>query len=124
MKNLIKQQLVNLTDEQQLELLNIYASNESGDYYVYADLEELLEIYQYSLVEPSDLINFLRDFRDINPYSTEYVWEDDYGRFQQGTAKDALDEKWDLDLMVEFCLNNPYEVEDLIEIPEEEEDEE
>ena len=124
MKNLIKQQLVNLTDDKKLELLNIYASNESGDHYVYADLEELLEIYQYTLWEPSDLIGFLKTFKGVNPYSTEHIWEDDYGSFKQGTAKDALDEKWDLDLMVEFCLNNPYEVEDLIEIPEEEEDEE
>ena len=123
MKNLIKQQLVNLTDDKKLELLNIYASNESGDHYVYESLEELLELYQYTLWEPSDLIKFLRDFKDVNPYSTEHVWVDVYGRFHQGTAKDALDEKWDLDLIVEFCLNNPYEVEDLIEIPEEEDEE-
>ena len=125
MKNSIIEQLDNLTLDEKKTVLNAFASNEDYDYYIFENLEEVLEFhYEHKEFTSEDLMNFLRDFNNVNCYSNDYMWIDAYGLWNQGSLSEAFGEKWDDDMIAQFCEDCPDEVSDYIEIPDEEEDEE
>ena len=119
-------ELINdLSNNDLKSLVNAYASYEDYDYYIFEDLDEVLELhYECRELTVTDLRSLLEQFSEVNPYCSDYIWVDGYGNYQQGTLRQALDDKLDVDLLAQFCIDCPDEVSDILEVPEEEEDEE
>ena len=120
----VKELINDLSLSDTITLINLYASNEDYSYYIFEDLDEVLSLhYEGQALTVDDLRILLEQFSEVNPYSSDYVWVDGYGDYQQGTAREAIDDKFDMDMLVEFCIDCPDEVEDIIEVPEEEDEE-
>ena len=120
----VKELINDLSLSDTITLINIYASNEDYDYYIFEDLDELLELhYEGRELTVTDLRGLLEQFSEVNPYSSDYIWVDGYGNYQQGTARQAIDDKFDMDMLVRFCIDCPDEVEYILEVPEEEDEE-
>ena len=106
-------------------LVNTYASYCDYDYYIYEDLDEVLELhYECRDLRAGELKEFLVAFSDVSPYSSDCIWVDGYGNYQQGTLREALEEKLDVDLLADVCIDCPDEVANILTVPEEEEEDE
>ena len=118
-------ELINeLSNSELKQLVNTYASYCDYDYYIYEDLDEVLELhYECRDLTVIDIKELLIQFSDVSPYSSDYIWVDGYGNFEQGTLREALDDKLDVDLLADFCIDCPDEVADILTVPEEEEEE-